>query len=209
MDSEFNMLGPQMLSVAIIIIGLIAFFAGIIGIKIETVTLASTINAAFKLAATVTFFLAAPIMFCLILLFAIIINMLIFRISGLICILYLYIYSYFGAEIRSSFSKNSLNKMFRNLGDKNPCKDTFSDPLMDLVNKAIEFIYNNLTMVIIMCYCARSIHVYLSRMFNKRAAGFLIGANVFIIVIAIVVCIFNTVSKTDLRDYNYIEPYNT
>lgn len=27
MDSEFNMLGPQMLSVAIIIIGLIAFFA--------------------------------------------------------------------------------------------------------------------------------------------------------------------------------------
>ena len=64
-------------------------------------------------------------------------------------------------------------------------------------------------MVIIMCYCARSIHVYLSRMFNKRAAGFLIGANVFIIVLAIVVCIFNTVSKTDLRDYNYIEPYNT
>ena len=152
---------------------------------------------------------AVPLLFLIVFFIAIAVNFLLLRISGLLCVLYLYYYSYFGAYVRSGNDKNSMAAMFRNINDENPCNPAISNTLTDAFNKFINFIFTNLTFVVIICYSIMSIIVYLKKISNKYASGFLVGLNCIIIVFAIIASIVNSYKKRiDLRDYNYIEPYN-
>lgn len=153
--------------------------------------------------------MAVPILFIIVFCIAVAVNFLLLRISGLLCVLYLYYYSYRGAELRKTGEGNPLVSMFQKLNDENPCNSNFSNTFTIALNKLINFIFINLTFVIIICFCIWSIFVYLSKISNKYAAGFLIGLNIVMIIFAIFASIINSYNKRiDLRDYNYIEPYN-
>lgn len=153
--------------------------------------------------------IAVPILFMIVFCIAVAVNFLLLRISGLLCVLYLYYYSYRGAHLRKTGEGNPLASMFQKLNDENPCNSNFSNTFTVALNKLINFIFINLTFVIIICFCIWSIFVYLSKISNKYAAGFLIGLNVVIIIFAIFASMINGYNKRiDLRDYNYIEPYN-
>ena len=179
------------------------------GIQTESSNVSNTIKSVMEGMKTYAMIIAAPILFCIMFLIALFINITLIPISALMCVIYLYVYSYFGAYLRSGTSGNAFNKMFARLDDQNPCDSSFSGVWMDMINKFIAFIYNNLTMVILVLYCIWSIKIYFSKIVNKHAAGFLIGAQILIIIFAIIISIINSsTKKVDLRDYNYIEPFN-
>jgi hypothetical protein len=167
-------------------------------------------TASFKnLSVAIGMMVLTPFIFLIIFCIAFIANMLLLRVSGLICVIYLYLYSYFGAYIRGADKENTLSKMFRNINDENPCKPSISNAFTVAISKFINFIFTNLTFVVIICYSILSIMIYLKKITNKFAAGFLIGINGIIIIFAIIASIINSrKTQIDLRDYNYIEPFN-
>jgi hypothetical protein len=132
----------------------------------------------------------------------------ILRVSGVLCIIYLYVYSYFGAYIRNDLAGNKLNEMFRNLGDPNPCDNaSFDTKWLDYL---IALVYDHLTSVLVVIISAWSIFVYNKRMANKKAALTLIIMNTCVIIFTGLLYFIRKAiyKKLDLRDYNHIEPYN-
>jgi hypothetical protein len=119
--------------------------------------------------------------------------------------MYLYIYSYIGARLRGGSS--ALDNFYATIGKSNVCKE--SNSFGDKIMKFISFIYDNLTLFMIAICAIISMQVYINTIKNQSAAASLVSMNIIIIVITMVIVSYNTFkSKTDLRDYNYIEPYN-
>ena len=172
---------------------------------------------AFGLFTSILYFLAVgPILYIIIFFIALAVNIMIMRVSGLFVIIYLYIYSYFGAMLRgnsddSGGSKSPLSDFFKNINKYNPCDPTTSNAFTQLITSCISFLYENLTSMIIVCFSIWSILVYKFTISNQTSAAALIGTNMVIITIAIVAAIINNYknkNKINLQDYNYIEPYN-
>lgn len=147
-----------------------------------------------------------PITQIILFVLAIILNItVLIRIGGLICIWYLYIYSYMGARLRGG--STALDNFFNEIGKPNVCNETNSSG--DKIMKIISFIYENLTLFIVVACAIVAIRVYMKTIQNQSAAAMLVSLNIVIIVIAVVVVSYNTFkTKTNLQDYNYIEPYN-
>ena len=173
---------------------------------------------AFGLFTSILYFLAVgPILYIIIFFIALAVNIMIMRVSGLFVIIYLYIYSYFGAMLRgnsdddSGGSKTTLSDFFKNINKYNPCDSSRSNAFTQLITRGISFLYENLTSMIIVCFSIWSILVYRKTLSNQKSAAALIGSNMVIITIAIVAAIINNYknkNKINLQDYNYIEPYN-
>jgi hypothetical protein len=173
---------------------------------------------AFSLVISILYYLAVgPLIYIIIFFIALAVNIMIMRVSGLFVIIYLYIYSYFGAMLRgnsdddSGGSKTTLSDFFKNINKYNPCDPTTSNAFTQLITSCISFLYENLTSMIIVCFSIWSILVYKFTISNQTSAAALIGTNMVIITIAIVAAIINNYknkNKINLQDYNYIEPYN-
>ena len=147
-----------------------------------------------------------PITLIILFILAIIVNVVVFiRIAGFICILYLYIYSYIGPRLRGGSS--ALDNFYISMGKSNACKE--SNSFGDKIMKIISFIYENLTLFIIAICAIISIRAYMNTIKNQSAAASLVSMNIIILVITMVIVSYNTFkTKTDLSDYNHIEPYN-
>ena len=183
--------------------------SGTTGVKREQDKFSSKVKTTVRSISTILFAIAAPILYLLFFIIGLTFNVMILRIAGLFCVIYLYVYSYFGAYIRNNGERNKLNEMFRNLGDKDPCASTYDTPWLNYV---ISFIYDNLTSIIVAFTCAWSMIVYSKpkRITNRRAAQMLIVMNGLIIAMLVILYFIRNYiyKKMDLRDYNYIEPYN-
>ena len=172
---------------------------------------------AFGLFTSILYFLAVgPILYIIIFFIALAVNIMIMRVSGLFVIIYLYIYSYFGAILRgnsddSGGSKSTLSDFFKNINKYNPCDSSTSNTFTQLITRGISFLYENLTSMIIVFFSIWSILIYRKTLSNQKSAAALIGSNMVIITIAIVAAMINSYknkNKINLQDYNYIEPYN-
>ena len=147
-----------------------------------------------------------PFVLVILFIIAIIVNIVVvIRISGFLCIVYLYIYSYLGANFRGG--SNALSTFYNNIGKPNVCKE--SNSFSDKISKIISFVYQNLSLFIVAICTIISIQVYMKLIKNQSAATSLVSMNIIIVVIIMIIISYNTFkTKTDLQDYNYIEPYN-
>ena len=145
------------------------------------------------------------IIYFIIWLVALIINLGIKFISGIICMIYFYLYSFFGAQLRGG-GAFSLEKMFDALNKDDPCDADVSNPVFKLLKIIISYVYDNLTGIIIILFCISSTKRYNSMLFNKKIAALIISANMIIIALVIIISIFVSNSKQiNIKDYNYID----
>jgi hypothetical protein len=190
------------------IASLMTIVSGTAGVKLEQSSLSNRVKTTLGSISTILFAIACPILYLLFFFIGLTFNVMILRVSGVLCVIYLYLYSYFGAYIRNDGAGNKLNEMFRNLSDPNPCDNaSFDTKWLDYL---IAFVYDNLTSVLVVIISAWSIFVYNKRMDNKKAALTLIIINTCIIIFTFLLYFIRKAiyKKLDLRDYNYIEPYN-
>ena len=187
---------------------LMSIISGASGVALEQASLSNRVKTTLGSISTILFAIACPILYLLFFFIGLTFNVMILRVSGVLCVIYLYVYSYFGAYIRNDGAGNKLNEMFRNLSDPNPCDNaSFDTRWLDYL---IAFVYDNLTTVLVVLISAWSIFVYNKRMKNKKAALLLIIMNTCVIIFSFLLYFIRKAiyTKLDLRDYNYIEPYN-